>query len=477
MATKKDLVEAHAFSRRRLVAAFVSGAPGGREVEPARPARTVAAGLAVAVLVLAGSAVYGALASPSTADLDTPGLVTERGTGSSFLLLPTDDPDDGDALELRSLANVTSALLVLGDGVRASEATTEELAALRRGAPVGIPDAPEAPPPADDLVQGGWVACTADGAGTRVSAGSPDDGAAVDAAVAGLVRSTTGDLFLLAPSAEGGVHALPVPSGPTDPSPDPVLDAVAATPADAAVVVPDAFVELLPAGAPLARSTFGLDDASLGSPWPVRTEVADLAVRARAQVGDLLEVDDRTYLTTPDGVRPLDAFERAVWRAVGRVGTDAPAVYDDVASLGDVDFTAGEPTSWPAAPVPSSAPATAGLCAVLDTSGPAPAVLLATTDAGSPVAADGLVPDAVARSVAPGRGALARPEADAPPVLVDDRGTASELGDADVQRRLGYAGTEPVVVPPAWLGLFAPGPDLTVAAARCPDTPDDCPGA
>ena len=32
MATKKDLVEAYSFSRRRLVTAFLSGAPGGREV-------------------------------------------------------------------------------------------------------------------------------------------------------------------------------------------------------------------------------------------------------------------------------------------------------------------------------------------------------------------------------------------------------------------------------------------------------------
>ena len=50
MATKKDLVEAYSFSRRRLVTAFVSGAPGGREVEPARPGRTIVGGLALAVL-------------------------------------------------------------------------------------------------------------------------------------------------------------------------------------------------------------------------------------------------------------------------------------------------------------------------------------------------------------------------------------------------------------------------------------------
>ena len=59
MATKKDLVEAYSFSRRRLVTAFVSGAPGGREVEPARPGRTIVGGLALAVLLIAGAAIAG----------------------------------------------------------------------------------------------------------------------------------------------------------------------------------------------------------------------------------------------------------------------------------------------------------------------------------------------------------------------------------------------------------------------------------
>ena len=59
MATKTDLVEAYSFSRRRLVTAFVSGAPGGREVEPARPGRALVGGLALALLVVAGGAVTG----------------------------------------------------------------------------------------------------------------------------------------------------------------------------------------------------------------------------------------------------------------------------------------------------------------------------------------------------------------------------------------------------------------------------------
>ena len=39
MASKRELVEAHSYNRRRLVTAFLSGAPGGREVEPAKPGR------------------------------------------------------------------------------------------------------------------------------------------------------------------------------------------------------------------------------------------------------------------------------------------------------------------------------------------------------------------------------------------------------------------------------------------------------
>ncbi len=71
MDTTRDLVEAQSFSRRRLVTAFVSGAPGGREVEPARPARTIVAGLALGVLLIAGAAVRSVLAGSAEGDWNT----------------------------------------------------------------------------------------------------------------------------------------------------------------------------------------------------------------------------------------------------------------------------------------------------------------------------------------------------------------------------------------------------------------------
>lgn len=60
--------EACAYTRRRLVTAFVSGAPEGQEPEPARPARAVVGGLVLAVLLLAGCAAARVLSPEPGAD-------------------------------------------------------------------------------------------------------------------------------------------------------------------------------------------------------------------------------------------------------------------------------------------------------------------------------------------------------------------------------------------------------------------------
>src|SRR3712207_9421253 len=87
MATKKDLVEAHAFSRRRLVTAFLSGAPGGREVEPSRPGRTIVGGIALAVLLVAAAALAAVLASKTGEVLNKIGVVVGREAAAAPLNL------------------------------------------------------------------------------------------------------------------------------------------------------------------------------------------------------------------------------------------------------------------------------------------------------------------------------------------------------------------------------------------------------
>ena len=110
MATKRDLVEAHAFSRRRLVTAFVSGAPGGREVEPVRPGRTIVGGLALSVLLVLGAVIAGVFAPRTPEDWNKVGLVVSKDDGGLYVVT-----EQSDHPVLRPVINVTSAKLILGD--------------------------------------------------------------------------------------------------------------------------------------------------------------------------------------------------------------------------------------------------------------------------------------------------------------------------------------------------------------------------
>ncbi len=111
MATKKDLVEAHAFSKRRLITAFVSGAPGGREVEPVRPGRVLIGGIALSVLLLAGAAIAGFLIGrPNSAWLEQGSFVISKETGERYVVLR-----GGDDPLLQRVPNYLSAQLLLGE--------------------------------------------------------------------------------------------------------------------------------------------------------------------------------------------------------------------------------------------------------------------------------------------------------------------------------------------------------------------------
>jgi len=59
--TARQLAEAQAYARRRLVTAFVTGRSPERVGEPPRSGRPLLAGVAVAVLVLAGTVVRSVL--------------------------------------------------------------------------------------------------------------------------------------------------------------------------------------------------------------------------------------------------------------------------------------------------------------------------------------------------------------------------------------------------------------------------------
>ena len=141
MATKKDLVEAHAFSRRRLVTAFLSGAPGGREVEPARPGRTIVGGIALAVLLVAAAAIASVLASKTEEDWNKVGLVVSREEAAPYVIL-----EDEETPELIPILNITSAQLILGAGVEPTYVEQDVIEQQTPGETIGIFGAPQTLP-------------------------------------------------------------------------------------------------------------------------------------------------------------------------------------------------------------------------------------------------------------------------------------------------------------------------------------------
>lgn len=456
MATKKDLVEAYSFSRRRLVTAFVSGAPGGREVEPARPGRMIIGGIALAVLLVAGAAVAGALTKRAPVDWKEPGLVTDD-HGALYVILP-DDTLPGPTL--RPVINVTSAQLILGSDVETKSVPDDALADQREGPAIGILDAPTTVPTADELINSGWVSCTATGQGmlTQVS----DESDVTPMPDQGFVVRAGGATYLIA---EADAPGLPrrAYSYRLDPANDGLLPALGISLNDL-ITVPDAWIDLFPVGGSLDAR--GLGVAGLGRP-------AGLSGVPGALVGDLFIESGRPHVITADGMQELTPFAAEVLRHTS-LGPRLPREYD--AGDASFDFAAGRPYAaahWPEELLAGSPSASDQVCGVLVTEeDEEPAVLLAS------VADGGGMADAVDEgdrevAVLSGRGAVVRTAdwataSGGTVQLVDDRGQIYPIAGSAELTKLGYADVPSVVVPDTWGELFQPGPELSILAALCP---------
>ena len=246
MATKKDLVEAYSFSRRRLVTAFISGAPGGREVEPSRPGRTIVGGLALAVLLIAGAAVTGVFSPRVDGDWKEDGLVTSKELASDYLII---DTPEGEEPVLRPLINITSAMLLFGADVEATPVPEEELDTLDEGAPIGILNAPGSPPDADDLINQGWTACTDARRGIKVNVSQT--AATGPAPGTGFLVKSEGDYFVIGEGEPEGVadpraYRYPVQVSKSGGLSDTTLDALSGSISSQAVEVPGDWVRLVP---------------------------------------------------------------------------------------------------------------------------------------------------------------------------------------------------------------------------------------
>ncbi len=479
MATKRDLVEAYSFSRRRLVTAFVSGAPGGREVEPTRPGRTIVGGLALAVLLVAGAAIAGVFAPKDPSDWAKPGLIVSKETGAAYVIL-----EESDHPVLRPVINITSARLILGTGAEPEPRILSQrtIDAQTIGEDIGILGAPASLPTPSLLVDGGWTACTGDRQGLRLAVA--EDPAATPVPDSGFVVESEGDRYVVAQAAEEdgaapGAYRFRLPTagdrGRVGGDQDNMLDEMGLPSRSAAVRVPEEWLALFPAGGDLDWKSFGL--SGFGSPAEKRGE---LGMPGDARVGDVLTTGTESLLVTADGLAELDDFALAVYRHSATPGGritgsprhgGAPVAWevDEVPPIGRTQ-PAYAAAHWP----DTGLQATGGdHCGVLTSApGRAPTVQIATDATGAASPAD--VPKG-ARSVAvqAGRGAyVLSGDWDATsggsPFVVDAKGQAYPLVGPDVAARLGYAGHPAGIVPDSWIELFDTGVPLSVDAALCP---------
>jgi hypothetical protein len=471
VSTKKDLVEAHAFSRRRLVTAFVSGAPGGREVEPSRPGRTIVGGVALGVLVLAGGAIAGIFSGrPPDGWLD-PGIVIEKETGNSYVI--TEESEDP---VLRPVVGNINARLIFGTEQEPSTVSAEDIAGEDIGDDIGILGAPAVLPSTEQLIDTGWVACTADGYGTRLGVfDTPPAEAAPDA---GLVVRAGQDYWLLAAGslvddADDQAFRLQLPDDEGDR--EGILSDLELPLAAEAPRVDEGWIDLWPEGPALDEESFGVGSGPVAesTDW-----FEGLSEPLRA--GDLAEDGDQLYLVTQDGPARLSTFAGIVYGALD--SSTEPVEVDGIA----VDPAPLVPDEWPEEP---PRPVDDGsVCAMLVTrSGEGPTVLVAESpeEGLDPALEDDEVPPGDADAVVqPGRGAFVVSAAfgqdEGPsPFVVDAKGTRYLLEGGDAVVNLGYGDVDAPVVPDSWLDPFDCGVVLSRNAALGEpgsDSPSSCEG-
>jgi len=461
VATKKDLVEAYSFSRRRLVTAFVSGAPGGREVEPSRPGRTIIGGLALAVLLCAGAAIAGVFKSDDDIDWAQPGLILSEEKGAAFVIL---EPNEEGEHQVRPVINVTSAQLILGEDATPPEVVAQaEIDKKDLGPDIGILGAPVTVPDTGDLIETGWTACTDDDRGTRFSVMPEPD---VDPAPgSGLLVENGGTHYVVAhsaPDTEGESRAYRYEL-PKLPGIDNLLRDVGLPITRSATAVPSEWLDLFPAGGAVKLESFGIDRMGETSPQAGRG-----GLPRDAKVGDYYEIEGRLTVLTKDGPAELSEFARAVYIQI------RPESADDLGLSEPPDVRQEdapyEDAHWPSGVMSQ---VIGEQCAqLLAEPGELPRAVL-VQDPGEHASAAEVEAGDREVTVDPGHGAFVLsggwhdPEV-GEPFVMDAKGFSYALIGTDAVDNLGFGDYDAPVVPDSWLHLFEEGEELSVDAALCP---------
>lgn len=437
MATKSDLIEAQNFSRRRLLSAFVSGAPGGKELEPATPLRAVIAAIALTALVLLVGLFYGFIRPGLPQGWENGKLVLVSDTGARFVTV------DG---VLHPVINTASARLLLpSDEYDVISTDQASLAGTPIGATLGIVGAPDELPAPGALVNAGWTACVADATALEVRIGGGSRVTAADDRSA--VVESDGTLYVISGERSFAITA-------TDS--DAVLRAAGITALDPTVVPAEWLNLFTPASALTPLAVDGAGEPLSGT---------------NLRIGDVVHVagtpDDERLLVQPEGslaaLTPLawQLYQLGSGQALGGEVREVSA--SDVAGLETAPRPAGG-RDWPAVGFPAI-DADDRPCAQLDSAGDG-----RTRTALAVQSADADVVEGV--HVEPGAGAVVRAggrgeQSTRLLTIVDATGTAYAVPGAtgETMARLGYPADDVGEVGDEWIALLPTGPALSEEAA------------
>lgn len=446
MSSKRDLVEAHSFNRRRLVTAFLSGAPGGREVEPVRYGRTLVGGAVLAGMILAGAAVLGFISPTVSNNWDDHGVVVDKDNGSRFI---------AKSGWLFPVVNTASARLLTGAG-KINLVPDKLIAQRPHGPAYGIPNAPDVLPAHSMLANTGWTACTNSQGMVNLSI-QKHPGATPAAGRAVPVKVGQSE-YLIA-----GTRRYKLPSNPQ--TARTVLQDIGVN--QSPISVRGQWLNLFAPGQPMALL-----------PVPKQTEVRFSGGQLKP-AGYPVDLSGSHYVLVGNKgqaeLRPLSPFAYQLYKAEAAAKSLSPLpALPSVPPYGKPYA----PPDWPKQTVKNFG---RNPCALLHTKArSAPTVTLATPRTSVVAAPTGPAADNAASPilirVQPGVGAVVRSFDGVPDkgleYLIDSQGRRYALNQdgssPDVLTRLGYGDLTPPSVPNTWLALFtgdAQGPALSYKQA------------
>lgn len=457
-------LHSHQFTLQRMV-----GALAMRDPNPvSSPLRSLGGALLASILVAALSAaavaVYGLLRPGGDPSWRTgESVIVERETGARFVFR------DG---VLHPVVNYSSALLILGSARPETVMVARtSLAGVPRGAPLGIPGAPDLLPATNELVDDAWLLCSRPASTGKSPA--VESALFVGASIGGtpepfdaramVARDVTGALHLLWNNRRYPIR-----------DPDVVLAAFA-WPRHVSVPVATAVLNAVPVGADIG---------------PVRIPGATMksnvdGLRVGAVVVVANQSGHRQYgVITPDGVADITEVQAGLLLAAGANGIDGDATVlsqAKYAALRHADPLIPQGDGAPPARAPTLVPAAArAVCATFADGATTPVLSYPAAAARAPAevrvtaARDvGVTVDWVA--VIPGRGvvvaAVAAPEPPTPTLaLVSDRGVRYPVPSDEVLAVLGYPSdvVTPMRLPTSLVALLPTGPALDPVAAILP---------